>query len=420
EYMVPTAIVLLEQLPLTANGKLDRKALPEPDFENSMGAEQIGPRTPDEEILCGIFAGVLNQEQVGVKDNFFELGGHSLLATQVISRAKTAFGVELPFIALFEAQTVVGLAERVRSLRGKGQVAASPMVRAAREDDLPLSFAQQRLCFLDQLEPGNVTYNIAFGLRLSGELSRQALRKSVNEMVRRHETLRTSFAVRDGRPVQVIAAEQELKIEEIDLREAMESERETEAARYAQAEAQTGFDLAQGPLMRVKLLQLEEQEHVLLICMHHIISDGWSLGIMAREIGQLYGAYVQGEESALPELKVQYADFAVWQREWLQGEALEGQLQYWRKQLAEMEPLDLPTDHTRPVVRSQQGATTAFLLEKGLSGKLKDLSRREGVTLFMSLLAAFQVMLSKYAGQQDIAVGTVVANRNRLEIEGLI
>ena len=417
EYMVPSAFVMLEALPLTSSGKVDRKALPKPEYATS--EDLTGACTPEEEILCGIFAEVLRLDRVGMKQNFFEAGGHSLLATRVISRIRNTFNVELPLRALFEAPTVAGLAERVSGLRGAGQLAAPPLAAVGREGDLPLSFAQQRLWFLHQLDPESVAYNMPFGIRLSGELNRQVLSKSLNELVRRHEVLRTHFVLKDGGAVQVIASAVEVKIEETDLRGMAEAEREGEVARYAEAEAHSGFDLGEGPLLRVKLLQLEE-EHVLLATMHHIVSDGWSLGIMAREIGQLYGAYVKGEESPLAELPVQYGDYAVWQREWLRGEVLEEQLKYWRKQLGEMEPLDLPTDHPRPAVMNQRGVARTFTIGKQLSEKLKELSRGEGVTLFMVLLAGLQVVLSKYTGQEDIAVGTVVANRNRVEVEGLI
>ena len=322
--------------------------------------------------------------------------------------------------ALFETPTVAELAERVRSLRGMGQIAGPPIVRASRESDLPLSFAQQRLWFLQQLEPESAAYNIPFGIRLSGELDRQVLVRSLNELVRRHEVLRISIAVRDGGPVQVIAAEQELKIEEIDLREMSEAEREAEAKRVAEEEAQRPFDLQRGPLLRVKLLHLAEQEHVLLVTMHHIVSDGWSTGIMIREFNQLYGAYVQGEESPLPELKVQYADYAVWQREWLQGEVLEEQLKYWRKQLAEMEPLDLPTDGLCCPVQQHRGGRESLQLSSALSAALIELSQREQTTLFITLLTGFKILLHRYSGGQDIAVGTPVAGRKRPELEPLV
>ena len=420
EYMVPGIIVRLGEMPLTPNGKVDRKALPSPELVNGRGRSRSAPRSAEEEILSGIFAEVLKLDRVGVEQNFFEAGGHSLLAMQVISRVRSAFNMELPLRALFEAPTVAGLAERVRSLRGTGQMAAPPIIRVSREGDLPLSFAQQRLWFLHQLEPESVVYSVPVGIRLRGELNRQVLIQSLNEMMRRHEVLRTHFVFKDGRPVQVIAGEVELKIKEIDLRGMAEVEREAEALRLWREEVARPFDLGCGPLLRASLLQLAEQEYLLLAIMHHIVSDGWSTGIMIKELSQLYQAYVKGEESPLAELPVQYGDYAVWQREWLQGEVLEEQLKYWRKQLAEMEPLDLPTDHPRPAVMNQRGVARTFTIGKQLSEQLKELSQREGVTLFMVLLAGLQVVLSKYAGQQDIAVGTVVANRNRVEVEGLI
>ena len=274
EYMVPSAFVQMEALPLTSSGKVDRKALPKPEYATS--EDLTGACTPEEEILCGIFAEVLRLDRVGMKQNFFEAGGHSLLATRVISRIRNTFNVELPLRALFEAPTVAGLAERMSGLRGAGQLAAPPIKRVSREGDLPLSFAQQRLWFLHQLEPESVAYNMPFGIRLSGELERQVLSKSLNELVRRHEVLRTHFVLKDSGAVQVITAEVELKIKEIDLRGMAEAEREGEALRLGQEEAVQPFDLGRGSLVRVKLLQLAEQEHVLLVTMHHIVSDGWS------------------------------------------------------------------------------------------------------------------------------------------------
>ncbi|MBZ5523305.1 MAG: amino acid adenylation domain-containing protein [Acidobacteriia bacterium] len=422
DYMVPAAIVPMAEMPLSPNGKIDRKALPEPEYQESEA--QAGPRNPEEEILCGVFAAVLKQERVGIHQNFFNAGGHSLLATQVISRVRSAFNVELPLRALFEAPTVAELAERVRSVRGTGRVAPA-IVRIPRENDLPLSFAQQRLWFLDQLEPGSSAYNMPFGMRLSGELDRQALGRSLNELVRRHEVLRTRFAFKDGSPVQLIAAEMEVKTGEIDLRGLAETEREAEMRRLAREEADAPFDLGSGPLLRVKLLQLDEQEHVLLVTMHHIVSDGWSTGIMIREFSRLYETYVLGhevlgEDSRLPELEIQYADFAVWQRSWLQGEVLERQLEYWRRQLADLEPLDLPADHARPMTTAYREGLLPFHLDQELTAKLEVLSRQEGATLFMVLLAAFDVLLARYSGNQDVAVGTVIANRNHVSTEELI
>src|SRR5205823_5421788 len=271
EYMVPAVVMELEELPLTPNGKVNHKALPEPEYGSGEG--QSGARTVEEEILCGIFAEVLKRERVGVEQNFFDEGGHSLLATQVISRVRSVFGIDLPLRVLFEVQTAAGLAQAVKQMRGTGQIAAPALVRVAREGALPLSYAQQRLWFLDQLQPGSAAYNMPFGVRLEGDLNRDALRKSFDELLRRHEVLRTSFGVEDGRAVQVIAAEVALKIEEIDLRGIEAEERESESRRVAQEQAGTPFDLTQAPLLRVKLLQMNEQEHVLLVTMHQIASD---------------------------------------------------------------------------------------------------------------------------------------------------
>ena len=363
---------------------------------------------------------VLRLKNVGVKENFFEIGGHSLLATQVISRVRQVFGVEMPLRALFESPTVAGLAERVERMRGAGQVLAPQLKPVDRSSDMPLSYAQQRMWFLQQLKPESGAYNVPLGVRLSGELNRSALEKSLNEMVRRHEVLRTHFVSTDGNPVQVIRGEMAVKVEELDLRNVALEERETEEWQLLREESSRPFDLTRGPLLRAKLLRLEEWEHVLLVNTHHIVSDGWSKEIMAREFVRLYEAYAQGKESPLEKLKIQYADYAVWQRKWLQGEILEEQLDYWRKQLVGVEPLELPTDHARPGVMSQRGGSVPFSLRAELNEKLKELSRGEGVTVFMSLLAALVVLLGKYAGQKDVAIGTAVANRNRLEVEDLI
>ena len=294
-------------------------------------------------------------------------------------------------------------------------------MRAERTGDLPLSYAQQRLWFISQLEPESAAYNIPMALRLSGDLDRAALQTSLDAIVRRHEVLRTRFPSRDGRSMQEISKELPLRLEITDLRDQAEDERESEARRLARIEAGAPFDLARGPLLRVKLLQLGEQDHVLLVTMHHIVSDAWSVGIMVREFRQLYQAYVEGkQEAGLPLLRIQYADFAAWQRQWLQGEVLQQQLDYWRTQLADAPLLDLPIDHPRPTLMSHRGAGVPIHLPAELAEKLRGLARQEGVTLFMALLAGLQTMLSKYAGQEDVSVGTAFANRNRQEIEGLI
>ena len=421
DYMVPVSWVMMEKMPLSPAGKADRKALPAPDFTNEdSGHSYLAPRNVEEEILCGIVASVLRRKQVGIEDNFFEIGGHSLLATQVISRVRSAFNVDVPLRALFEAPTVAQLAERVRRIREAGQVPTPAIGRAVRDQSLPLSFAQQRLWFLDQLSPGNAAYNVPFGVRLIGELDREALIRSLNEIVRRHEVLRTSFVVKDGNPVQVILDEQELELEEIEVA----GDWEAEVQRRAQEEASFSFDLAHGPLVRAKLLRREQNENVLLVTMHHIVSDGWSIAIMVREFRQLYAGYAQGQSAQLPELMIQYADYAVWQREWLRGEVLDKQVAYWKKQLEGIGQLDLPTDHPRSEELNEElnseAGRVAFGLPMEMTDRLEELSRSHGVTLFMTLLAGFQVVLGRWSGQQDVAVGVPIANRNRVETEGLI
>jgi amino acid adenylation domain-containing protein len=429
EYMVPGVYVELGEMPVTANGKVDRKRLPEVEGVErveGVGADQ-GPRTAEEEMVKGIWEQVLKVEGMGVEENFFELGGHSLLATQVMSRVREVFGVEMPLRALFESPTVAGLAKQLgprkqwqQGGKGEEQDYVSKLVRRQSREALPLSYAQQRLWFLNQLEPGSAAYNLPFGVRLSGVLDREGLRRSLQELVRRHEVLRTRFAMAEGQPIQVVESDRELEVEEIDLGGVEEEKREEEAQKIAEAEAKRGFDLEQGPVLRVKLIQVEEGEHVLLVNMHHIVSDGWSAGVMVREFSLLYRAYVEGGEPGLPELKIQYGDYAVWQREWLCGEVLEEELGYWRMQLEGLEPLELPADYTLGRVRSWRGEVVGFQMEKELTWKLKEMSRGAGVTLFMSLLAGLQVVLWKYGGQEEVGVGTPVANRKPVAVENLI
>jgi non-ribosomal peptide synthetase component F len=418
-YMIPVALVQLSEMPLTPNGKVDRRALPEPDQDRvTLGIEYAAPRTGIEEILVNIWTEVLAVKQVGIHDNFFELGGHSLLATQVVSRVRRAFSIELPLRALFEAPTVMGLALRVESAMHTDE-AVPPLRAVARVGDLPLSFAQQRLWFIEQLEPGSATYNIATAVRLTGELDVASLQRALSEVVRRHEALRTTFPMVDSAPVQRISPSQPFELPLLDLSGLAEQERELE--RFATEEARRPFDLAHGPLFRVKLVRVAENEHTLFAVMHHIISDGWSLGVLIREVATLYDAYSRGRENPLPELTIQYADYAAWQREWLSGEVLENQLAYWRDHLAGAPTvLDLPTDYPRQAMQTFNGTHQSFRLPTALSASLDQLSKKEGVTLFMTLLAAFNVLLSWYTGQKDIVLGTGVANRTRIETESLI
>jgi amino acid adenylation domain-containing protein len=420
EYMVPSAFVFLKDLPLTTNGKVNRQALPEPTFE-SESSRYVPPRTPLEEILVGIWEEVLKVKPIGCRDNFFQLGGHSLLATQVIARLRRTFKIEIAVRSLFDALTVEGLALQVeQALHQQVSVLVPPLVSTERTADPPLSFAQQRLWFLDQLEPGGTTYLIPHALYMRGALDATVLERSLEELVRRHESLRTTFFVRADQPVQVIHPAGRFYLPLIDLSSLAEDARERVSLQLVRQEAQRPCDLTRGPLLRAFLLRLQDQEHIFLITAHHIISDAWSGELLIRELTELYQAFVAGEPSPLSPLPIQYADFALWQRQWLQGAVLEAQLDYWKRQLAGVEVLELPTDYPRPPIQTFRGASSSVLLPSSLYEALLALCRREGVTLFMALLAAWQVVLARYSGQTDICVGTPIANRTRAELEGLI
>ncbi|WP_240360969.1 condensation domain-containing protein, partial [Pyxidicoccus caerfyrddinensis] len=422
EYMVPSALVRLDTLPLTANAKVDRKALPAPDSVSSPADETfIAPRAPIEQRLAEVFAQVLRVQRVGIHDNFFERGGHSLLATQVISRIRAVFDVELPLRALFEAPTVAALTARIDAAVHSHAVQAPPLVAVPRTGLLPLSFAQQRLWVIDQLEPGNAAYNMPTALRLRGPLDVPALQQSFTALVERHESLRTIFSLHDGQPIQVIHPHPRFPLPLVDLSALPADEREAEARRQTRLETQRPFDLARGPLLRALLLRLDAQDHLLIGTMHHIVSDGWSMGVLVRELAALYAAHATGQQARLPAMPVQYADFAAWQRSWLRGEALEQQLGYWRQQLSGAPPvLELPTDKPLPSVQSSRGARVPVQLSPRLTAQLSALCQHEGTTPFMALLAVWQLLLSRYSGQDDICVGSPIAGRTRAETEGLI
>ncbi|MBD0388287.1 MAG: condensation protein, partial [Nostoc sp. C3-bin3] len=375
-------------------------------------------------VLAGIWIEILGRECIGNNDNFFDLGGHSLLATQVISRLRDAFKIEIPLSYLFESPTIAECAHRIEAKIRTGEKFETPPIKPVnRSKNLPLSFAQQRLWLLDQLDPGNHTYNDPTAVRLSGSLNITALEQSLNAVISRHETLRTVFTTVEGQPVQKIQPITDITIPIVDLRvnERSLQQRETEAKRLAIEEAQRPFNLAQGPLIRATLLQLDEAEYVLLLTMHHIISDLWSMAILIRELADFYAAFSQGKSLTLLDLPIQYADFAVWQREWMQGKVLETQLAYWKQQLqGAPRKLELPTDKPRPLQPTYTGTTQLFQLPKDLSDALQLLSKREDVTLSMTLLTTFNVLLYYYTKQEDIVVGSPIANRNRSEIEGLI
>ena len=412
-FLVPAAFVLLPRLPLTENGKIDRGALPAPGAA-SVGSTALSTHT--EELVAGVFADVLGLDRLGADGHFFELGGHSLLATRAVSRLAAAFAVDLPLRALFEAPTVAELASRIELLRGERIPAAPPLHPVPREEAPPLSFAQERLWFLAQMEPGSPAYNIPAAVSLRGDLRPEILRAALSETVRRHEALRTTFRAMNGVPCQWIAPPSPVDLPVIDLSGLPE-----EAPRLADEEARRPFDLAAGPLFRAVLLRLGPREHTALVTVHHIISDGWSTGVLVHELAVLYEALSAGGPPPLPELPLQYADFAVWQRIWLQGDALKAELAWWTERLAGApRVLELPADRPRPVLPSHRGRHLPVGLGTDLSQALRELSRRRGATLFMTVKAGFDALLSRYTGETDLLVGSPVANRSRPELEGLI
>ncbi|MDH4601865.1 non-ribosomal peptide synthetase [Pseudomonas syringae] len=411
DYMVPTHFIVLDSMPLTANGKLDRKALPAPDA-SQLQATYSAPQGELEQQLAAIWADVLKIKRVGRSDNFFELGGHSLLATQVISRIRQQLDVELSLRDLFEARDLAAFALAA----GAGQGNDAPrFIKADRTQPLGLSYAQQRQWFLWQLDPQNTAYIIPAALRLRGSLDIAALEHSFSALIARHETLRTTFRQQGEQALQIVHPPRALILSV----ESLPSGQTLEAC--VQQEMQRPFDLEQGPLLRVRLLNLNTDEHVLILTQHHIVSDGWSMPIMVDELVRLYEGYSQGREVSLTALDLQYADYALWQRTWMEAGEQARQLDYWKQQLGDQQPiLELPADYPRPVVQSHAGARLAVELEPALIDGLKQVARQQGVTLFMLLLASFQSLLHRHSGQSDIRVGVPIANRNRAETEGLI
>jgi acyl carrier protein len=396
---------------------VDRRALPAPEFA-SAGGRYAAPTSELEEALCRIWAEVLGVERVGVHDDFFESGGHSLLATRLASRIQQEMRVELPLRTVFEAPTVAGLAE---VLAAGSVAAAAPIGRVPRDGDLPASFAQQRLWFIDQMEPESTAYTIPLGLVLGGPLDARALERALGEIVRRHEVLRTTFVAPAGKPLQRVAPAMRLPLARRDLSRFPEGEREDEVRRAAAKEMARTFDLAEGPLVRAVLLRLGEEEHVLLVTMHHIVTDGWSMGVLARELTAIYPAFAQGLPSPLPELEIQYGDFAAWQRGHLTGAVLTGSSPTGRRGSTARRRCW----SCRPTGRARRCRATAAPCTRSPSPRTCGSGcgrspASAGGTPFMVLLAAFQLLLGRYGGKTDVVVGSPIANRNRAEIEGLI
>jgi amino acid adenylation domain-containing protein len=432
EYMVPSFFISLDELPLTTNGKLDRRALPAPGRQGADADSYVAPRTPVEEVLCSIWQQVLGVERVGVHDNFFDLGGHSLLAAQLISRLRAAFNVELSIRSLFQSPTVAGLVGHLDELiNAEYGLPTEPIRRVSRDQPMPTSVAQHNLLAFELWKETQDRpfkhFQTQYAFRLKGPLNVEALERSVNEILRRHEVLRTSFGKLDGSSsqmfVQVIAPSLTLALTPRDLQGIPEEEREAEALRLIAEEAQGRFDLAVGPLLRISLYRLGADEHILLLIVSHIVTDGWSMGLMLGELWTLYGAFSTGAPSPLPELEIQYADFAYWQRQRLQGEVLETLTSYWKRQLAGMGPipaLRLSIERPLPETPTYRSARHLLKLSPELSASVKATCGRRSVSLFILLAAALKSVLHAYSGREDIGILVPAANRHRAETESLI
>jgi amino acid adenylation domain-containing protein len=421
--MVPAGFVRLDELPRTPNGKVDRKALPAWDAgDGSREGRYKAPRTPVEELLAEVFAGVLGVERVGVEDDFFELGGHSLMAARAIAQISAALQIELPLQSIFDASTVSALAAVIERVRQSGKRSPfPPPVPVPREGPLPLSYGQMRVWFLDQLRPGSPAWNLPEAVRLRGDLDVPALERSLEHLVRRHEALRTTFPVKDGRPVPTIAPRLPLPLPLVDLRHLDDSRREAESTRLIREAGLRPFALASGPLIRVLLVRLGQRDHAALVTFHHMVADGWSAGVFLQELVEAYDALATGRPVALPELPFQYADFAVWQQRWLESEAMQEQLAYWKERLAsEPVALDLPSDRPRSRRETVPPGSVTLQLSEELTQALRATGRREGITLFMALFAGFCALLHRYTGQTDLRIGNPVSGRSRPELDRVI
>lgn len=415
DYMIPHTLMVMEKLPVLPNGKLDRNSLPEPDL-SAIKSKFVPPQTPTQEIIAKIWAEVLGIEKIGIHDNFLELGGHSLLASLVISRLREALSLEISIASLFAAPTIAAFSEQIGS---SAQNLLPNLEPVARNIELPLSLTQQRFWFLDQMEGANPAYNIVRVLNLQGSLNFTALEGAIATIINRHETLRTSFGIADGKPIQIIADKLAFTLPIIDLQKLAEEHKIAEAQKLITNEYLRPFELNESSLLRVTLIQLGKKSHQLLIIMHHIISDAWSTGNFLQELSVIYSALKAGLPSPLPELSIQYADYAYWQRQWLENQP--AQIDYWKQQLADIPTvIELPTDRSRTAIQTFRGDLQKFQFDSQLTHKLKSLSQKSGSSLFMTLLTAFVILLSRYSGQEDIVIGSPISNRNRVALEPLI
>jgi amino acid adenylation domain-containing protein/FkbM family methyltransferase len=420
QYMVPAQFVLMQKFPLTANGKLDRQALPRPEHDAAKPAgEFVRPQTETEKALALIWSELLKAENVGIHDDFFDLGGHSLLAIRVVSRVRDVFGVDVTFQALFQNPTIAGLSKVITAAKSSRAVQAIERRKAS--GPAPLSFAQEQLWFLNRLSPGSPVYNMNDVVDFQGDYNAGAMRKALQELIRRHEILRTEFSHSGGQPQQVILPEMDLPVAELDLASLPESERQREWTRAVREQGRKAFDLSKAPLLRATIVRFSPRRQRLLLTTHHILGDEWSMEVVHQELHRLYEAFCAGRASPLPELPIQFADFACWQREWLKGEVLESQTSYWKQELAGAPAiLELPTDKPRPAAQSFRGATETFQVPAKLLERLKTLGREQQATMFMVLEAAFMALLHRYTGQDDIVVGTPISGRTHSETENLV
>ena len=420
--MIPSAFVLMEKLPLTASGKLDRRALPAPEADDlGTSSSYVPPRTPLEEQLAEIWSQVLNVDRVGVHDNFFELGGHSLLSVRIGNRIAKTLEVNLPLRTLFEQPTIAQQAERIQVLRKGSQAPRSPLLPAALpQSKCQLSSAQERLWFLEQLEGSLAAYNIPLAWRLRGTLDTQALRSALEQLIARHKPLRTVFSMEGATTVQIIKDHYPFELPCEDLSD-LDTDAQTKAIRDWQSiESTTPFDLTRDLMLRARLLRLGVEEHIFLLTMHHIASDGWSVGIIETELSKAYEAGTTKASTEFPPLPVDYSDYALWQREQLQGEALSQLLGFWREELKDLTPLELPSDRPRPMASSYRGDSVSLEIRPELVRRLRELCQSEQATMHMLLLAAFQVQLHRYTGQVDFGVGVPFSGRDESQVDGLV